>query len=68
MEWGYLGLWIILAGIFLAGEIFTAGFFLFWFGVAAGVTAIVALFVVYALAVLAPKRRLWDRPGAPKPG
>ncbi len=46
MEWGYLGLWIILAGIFLAGEIFTAGFFLFWFGVAAGVTAIVALFGV----------------------
>ena len=46
MEWGYLGLWIILAGIFLAGEIFTAGFFLFWFGVAAGVTAVVSLFGV----------------------
>ena len=46
MEWGCLGLWIILAGVFLAGEIFTAGFFWFWFGVAAGVTAIVSLFGV----------------------
>ena len=46
MEWGYLWLWIIMAGVFLAGEIFTAGFFLFWFGVAAGVTAIVSLFGV----------------------
>ncbi len=46
MEWGYLWLWIILAGVFLIGEIFTAGFFLLWFGVAAGVTAIVSIFGV----------------------
>ena len=46
MEWGYLWLWIILAGLFLGGEIFTAAFFLFWFGVAAGVTAVVSLFGV----------------------
>ena len=46
MEWGYLWLWGIMAGVFLVGEIFTAAFFLFWFGVAAGVTAIVSLFGV----------------------
>ncbi len=46
MEWGYLWLWVIMAGVFLVGEIFTAAFFLFWFGLAAGITAIVSMFGV----------------------
>ena len=48
MEWGYLWLWVIMAGVFLVGEIFTAAFFLFWFGVAAGVTGVVSIFGVAA--------------------
>lgn len=37
-------LWIIVAVIFVIAEIFTAGFFLFWFGVGATVTAVAAFF------------------------
>ena len=35
-------LWMILAAIFIIAEIFTAGFFLFWFGVGAGVAGVLA--------------------------
>jgi membrane protein implicated in regulation of membrane protease activity len=37
-------IWIIIAGIFVVGEIFTAGFFLLWFGVGAAAAGILALF------------------------
>jgi membrane protein implicated in regulation of membrane protease activity len=36
-------MWIILAALFVIGEIFTAGFFLLWFGVGAAVAGILAL-------------------------
>jgi membrane protein implicated in regulation of membrane protease activity len=36
-------LWMILAAICIIGEIFTAGFFLFWFGVGALVAGVLAL-------------------------
>ena len=37
-------IWMILAGLFVVGEIFTAGFFLLWFGVGAAVAGLLALF------------------------
>ena len=37
-------------------------------GMPAALLAAGGIIVVYALAVLAPKRRLWDRSGVPKPG
>lgn len=36
-------IWMILAAIFVVGEIFTAGFFLLWFGIAAAIAGILAL-------------------------
>jgi len=35
-------IWAILAAIFVVGEIFTAGFFLLWFGIGAAVAALFA--------------------------
>ena len=35
--------WLILAAVLIVAEMFTAGFFLFWFGVAAGVAMIASL-------------------------
>ena len=78
MEWGYLWLWIILAGVFLVGEIFTAAFFLFWFSVAAGVTAVVSIFgvaptwqlvtfVVVSLGLLMVSRPFADRVSGEQP-
>ena len=37
-------IWMILAAFFVVAEIFTAGFFLLWFGVGAAVAGILALF------------------------
>ncbi|UCC41634.1 MAG: NfeD family protein [Candidatus Aminicenantes bacterium] len=36
-------IWMIIAGIFVVGEIFTAGFFLLWFGVGAAIAGILAI-------------------------
>ena len=36
--------WMILAAILVIGEIFTAGFFLLWFGIGAAVAGVLALF------------------------
>jgi membrane protein implicated in regulation of membrane protease activity len=35
--------WLILAAVLITGEIFTAGFFLLWFGIAAAAAAVAAL-------------------------
>jgi len=35
--------WIILAGVFIVGEILTVGFFLLWFGIGAAAAGLVAL-------------------------
>ena len=37
-------IWMILAAFFIVAEIFTAGFFLLWFGVGAAVAGVLALF------------------------
>ena len=37
-------IWMILAAFFVVAEIFTAGFFLLWFGVGAAVAGVLALF------------------------
>lgn len=36
-------IWMIIAGIFVVGEIFTMGFFLLWFGVGAAIAGILAI-------------------------
>jgi membrane protein implicated in regulation of membrane protease activity len=36
-------LWLILAAVLLIGEIFSAGFFLFWFGIGAAAAGLTAL-------------------------
>ena len=43
MDANYWWIWMILAALFIAGEIFTAGFFLLWFGVGAVVSGLLAL-------------------------
>jgi membrane protein implicated in regulation of membrane protease activity len=43
-------IWLIIAAIFVAAEVFTPGFFLLWFGVGALVAAIMALLGVSSLA------------------
>ncbi|MFQ5574879.1 MAG: NfeD family protein [Terriglobia bacterium] len=64
--------WMILAVFFVIGEVFTAGFFLFGFGIGAAAAGILALlgagpvwqggiFVVVSGAFLAVSRRLAER-------
>lgn len=36
--------WLIVAGIFFIGEVFTTGFLVFWLGIAAMLTMIVSIF------------------------
>ena len=36
-------IWMAIAGAFIIGEIFTAGFFLMWFGIGAAAAGVVAL-------------------------
>ncbi len=38
-------LWLLLAGVFIIIESFTAGFFVFWFGIGALAALIVSLFI-----------------------
>ncbi len=40
--WHY---WLIAAGIFFVGEIFTAGFLIFWLGIAALIAMVVSFFI-----------------------
>ena len=65
-------LWMVLAAIFVVGEIFTAGFFLLWFGIGAAVAGILALiglgpawqlgaFVVVSGVLFAVSRKLADK-------
>jgi membrane protein implicated in regulation of membrane protease activity len=51
-------IWLIFGAVLLVAEIFTTGFFLFWFGIAAGLTAIVAalgasMYIQWAVFVVA---------------
>jgi membrane protein implicated in regulation of membrane protease activity len=65
-------IWMIIAALFIIGEIFTAGFFLFCFGVAAAVAGVLAIlgvsfgwqlavFVVVSGILFASSRRLAER-------
>jgi membrane protein implicated in regulation of membrane protease activity len=63
---------MIIAVVFVIGEIFTAGFFLLWFGVGAGLSGLLALaglgpawqltvFIVVSFVLFAVSRRFADR-------
>ena len=65
-------IWMVLAALFIVGEIFTASFFLLWFGVGAGVAGVLALFdlgatwqwtgfVVVSFALFAVSRKFANR-------
>ncbi|MEE4312376.1 MAG: NfeD family protein [candidate division KSB1 bacterium] len=65
-------IWMIVAAILIVGEIFTAGFFILWFGVAAAVAGMLALlglnaawqwgaFVIVSGVLLAFSRKLADK-------
>lgn len=65
-------IWIIIAAVFIVGEIYTMGFFLLWFGVGALVAAVFALaglsigwqlaaFVVVSGVLFAVSRRFAER-------
>jgi membrane protein implicated in regulation of membrane protease activity len=64
--------WLILAAILIIGEIFTSGFFLLWFGIAAGASAATAflggglalqwiVFIALSLILWAGSRRFANR-------
>jgi membrane protein implicated in regulation of membrane protease activity len=65
-------IWMIIAAIFVIGEIFTAGFFILWFGIGAAVAGMLALlglgagwqwaaFVVVSGVLFAVSRRFAER-------
>ena len=65
-------IWMALAAVFVVGEMFTAGFFLLWFGVGAAAAGLLALlglsfswqlgaFVVVSAVMLGASRRFADR-------
>lgn len=66
-------IWLIIAAIFIAAEVFTPGFFLLWFGVGAAVAAIMALlgvgsfaaqmlvFLIVSVALVIASRTIFER-------
>jgi len=44
MTLGVWLIWMVVAAVFVIGEIFTLGFFLLWFGIGAAVAGILAMF------------------------
>ena len=72
MEFELWWVWVIIGVVFIIGEIFTAGFFLIWFGIAAIIAGIIAFFelsivwqgvafVIISAILLAGTRRLANR-------
>ena len=70
--------WFIVAAAFAISEIFTAGFFLFWFGIGAAVAGVLALvglsapwqwiaFIVVSSALAMLSRRFAERFSRPQP-
>jgi membrane protein implicated in regulation of membrane protease activity len=43
MEFEIWWIWMAMAALFIVGEIFTQGFFLFWFGIGAAVAGVLAI-------------------------
>jgi len=75
----YWWLWMAIAAVFIVGEIFTAGFFLLWFGVGAIVAGLLclagfkmvwqlAVFVVLSTVLFAWSRKLGNRMAGKQPG
>lgn len=71
-------LWMIFAAVMIVGEIFTAGFFILWFGVGAAVAGLLAFlglgigwqlaaFVFVSLVLLLVSRRFADKVTKPQP-
>ena len=71
-------IWMIIGAFFVIAEILTAGFFLLWFGVGAGVAGLLALaglglgwqltaFIVISFVLFAVSRRFADRFTKPQP-
>ena len=71
-------LWMVLAAILVVGEVFTAGFFLLWFGIGAAVAGVLALlglgaawqwgsFVVVSGVLFGVSRRFAERFSAKQP-
>ncbi|MBN2620042.1 NfeD family protein [candidate division WOR-3 bacterium] len=65
-------IWIIIAALFAISEVFTAGFFILWFGIAAAVAGILAFlgvgivwqwvaFIIVSGILIAISRRFADR-------
>jgi membrane protein implicated in regulation of membrane protease activity len=66
-------IWLIIAAIFIAAEVFTPGFFLLWFGVGALVASVMALlgvesfaaqmvvFLVVSVALVIASRTIFER-------
>jgi len=78
MDTNYWWAWMVLAAVFIIGEILTAGFFLICFGVgaiAAGVLALLggnmiwqlAVFIVVSLIMFLVSRKLADRVSEEQP-
>ena len=72
MEFELWIIWLILAALFIIGEIFTAGFFILWFGIGAAVAALLAFlnvgagwqlgaFVVVSLTLFLASRKFASR-------
>ena len=72
MDFQYWMLWLLLAALFVVGEIFTAGFFLLWFGIGAAVACVLAIvgvgggwqwasFIVISGVLFAASRRFSER-------
>jgi membrane protein implicated in regulation of membrane protease activity len=71
-------IWMVLAAVFVVAEIFTAGFFLLWFGVGAAVAGLLALmglgpvwqwgsFAIVSGVLFAVSRKFADRFTHPQP-
>ena len=66
-------IWLIVAAVFLAAEVFTPGFFLLWFGVGALVAGLLAMlgiggfaahmlvFVIVSVALVVASRTIFER-------
>jgi membrane protein implicated in regulation of membrane protease activity len=78
MEFKAWWLWMSLAAIFIVGEIFTAGFFLMFFGISAAIAGVLSIlgfgagwqwgvFIVLAAGLFAVSRRFAERFSKPQP-
>src|SRR5262249_51193883 len=66
-------IWLIIAAIFAAAEVFTPGFFLLWFGVGAVAAAIIAMlglgsfaaqmlvYLIVSVALVSASRTIFER-------